>query len=563
MVRNYDLRLRTALHLGDESTPASYDVTVRGQWELRVLEESPAGVQIHAVLNMPDIQIGHSSDANPDELIAAYREELGEPIGFRWNRDGSISHIRTRTGGEGMARQSILAALGMIAFSNTSDDAHHWTAPGNDTTGRYEAQYERVDGEQLRKEKLRYLTILAPHQGQASLTIPDSAVDFRWIPGRGLATIDGTEAIHLATDSSVSALSRTELKLELKGIHHDPHHVDRYAAQLAGLASKTLYAASHPENESSARHRARMRSMTPSEVLEGLRKLSTEDETQRYRRGQVFLAATSMLHEDPEFRANAIELIRNKDELQSTLIDALGESGHPESLKGLLDLVDDGTLQGGSKLDAIRAVSYNGSPTDADMTRLVERFEDPEVGEQARYSTGTIIHRLRGQDPAKARKHGQVLIDDLNAAHSDQAKIDALRALGNAGLTAAWPYIQPILSESRALLREAAVDACRRIPGAGVDAALLAAARNDPDVRVRYTAVVALGARAPSQDSRNYFYHAATSESVLRIRSHIVRVLSRAEWRDAAALDVLREVAQNDPSRDLRDVAKRSINTVG
>ena len=166
---------------GQENAARPAETHVEATVVLEVLDRRDAEVMVRAT--MPTLQFldahGHAfaGEATAERLALAAKE----PTLLRLGLDGGISCYGFAERFDGEQRNFLRGMLSAFVFTGPTGDASEWTAQELDTTGVYDARYERrpaAAGElQLRRSKVRYVSMhsqkdVMPHEasGQAEAT---------------------------------------------------------------------------------------------------------------------------------------------------------------------------------------------------------------------------------------------------------------------------------------------------------------------------------------------------------------------------------------------------------
>lgn len=196
-------------------------------------------------------------------------------------------------------------------------------------------------------------------------------------------------------------------------------------------------------------------------------------------------------------------------------------------------------------VDAVQRIAF--APTDA------------ETSFAASLALGSMAKRLAAFSEERAEAVAATLVAQLEAASDPAIVRNLLLALGNAGSTRSLPAIQRFLDHTSPALRAAAVDALRFLPGDGVDLLLGAALRTDADASVRLTAAGAFAYRTLTPDSCSAQLAALKDEKSDLVRIALLENLWKARDAFPEAGQVVRHVAEKDPSPDVRERARAMI----
>jgi HEAT repeat protein len=180
------------------------------------------------------------------------------------------------------------------------------------------------------------------------------------------------------------------------------------------------------------------------------------------------------------------------------------------------------------------------------------RTDDPELASTAVLGLGNAAMRLRDRDAAGAAGYVDDLLARLRAATDDGTRMTLLRALGNTGDARILPALQAAFASDAELVRAAAVEALRFVPG--VEPLVIAALRDHASA-VRTAAVFAAG--FGSLDKLvGVLAETARVDPDTTVRRSIVE-LAGARMKELPALRAIVEhAAANDADTELRDAAR-------
>jgi HEAT repeat protein len=316
-----------------------------------------------------------------------------------------------------------------------------------------------------------------------------------------------------------------------------------------------------PQDEA-ALDRARIQGLTVREALARVQPLAQRGDAGaevRDRAGRAYVALTALLRQDPSALAQVRDLLLKKGPLTDTLLAALRDASTPESQKLLAQMASASSpLDGYDRMEAARALSLVTTPTSDTVQTLKDLRSDPELGTQATYGLGSALHRLQDEDPGLAAQTRDALTSQLSSATTDGQRGAVLTALGNAGDSTTFDLIRKYVSDPSPSVRAAAAQALRRIPGADADA-LLATLCADPIPTVRESALDAISERTPDTVLVGAVSPVALGDQVFRARAMAVNLLAQWLPRDSTIAPALQQVADRDPSEDLRNVARHAL----
>lgn len=276
------------------------------------------------------------------------------------------------------------------------------------------------------------------------------------------------------------------------------------------------------------------------------------------RAGRAYIALTALLRSSPKLLDEVRNHILSEGHLAATLISALRDSGTPQAQSLLAHLVRRTDLELEVRMDAARALSHVGRPTDETVATLRALRTDDPLGVQARYGLGSNAYRLRDDNPKLAAALARDLHDELASASGVREKRELLIAMGNAGHTSSIPVVQSSMRDSSPEIRAASAQALRRIPGETVDELLSELAR-DPDPRVRTSAMDAIGERTPSHRLVQRVIESMLGDPVFEPRARAVRAAIHWVGGVPMLVEPLRRVAASEANEHLRRAAEAAL----
>ncbi|WP_284663558.1 HEAT repeat domain-containing protein [Myxococcus sp. SDU36] len=187
-----------------------------------------------------------------------------------------------------------------------------------------------------------------------------------------------------------------------------------------------------------------------------------------------------------------------------------------------------------------------------ELERVLDGARDAGVRNAAALSMGTLAKALEVPEPGRS----QVLVEGLLRrcrAGTLEPEV-CLDALARAGAPAGLAYVKSSLAHPDTDVRGAATEALSAIPGAAVDALLDQVMLGDPSSRVRTLAVKAVSQRVAGAhlEALARVLRAERSE---RVRIEVVRLLGHLRTVEPPTVALLRDVAANDGSANVRALA--------
>lgn len=297
---------------------------------------------------------------------------------------------------------------------------------------------------------------------------------------------------------------------------------------------------------------AQTRSPTPT---------STAQKDSLQESSSLFAALTALLRRQPETVPRTLDKIRKNSPARDVLVDALGSSGSPVALAGLLDLANAKAVDAKLKARALTALARTSKPSAQAIAALEAMVREDPANMGALYGLGTYSHRLRDSgDQAGAGAIGVFLVDRLQFAKDIIPRVmSALTALGNSGYDPAIDRISPYLEAANDTVRAAAVGALRSMRDTRADQLIAMRMQIDPSTEVRISALDAARAREPGDVLTRALSDAAITASDARVRYRAVDLMIQWLRVRPALREALVQVAAKDSEPQVRDRAQAAL----
>jgi hypothetical protein len=558
--RQYDLKLESVVTVRGETI---LDYRLTAKWLVAGVEARGAEVLIRSQLAQAAL---HSTTARADEAekLRAFEQTLDLPHFFTRDARGAVGETRLNRGMPTFVQSTLRWVIGAAQFVQANGDAGSWVTEELDASGQYRARYQSLEPGRFQKQKLEYLT--PPTQSASSpLTaqntqILESRSVFTLGPERVITALDAVERTRVANSGPLPEMT-SSTKLTLRLIDSLPAGT-RVAAKNLELEQTVTVKLSDPPPKNARRadvDRAKIGGRSLAQILTSLGAASGNDRDKVTKRARDYISLSALLRQDQKARADAVAKIERGEPDADLLIDALGDAGDPASQKALTGLVEKGSLEPQRTRGALIALSLVEEPSQATVSALQSKLEDPVLGTQATYGLGAFAHALESTDPERSRSVLDLLINRLKASTKVADIARYLEALGNAGHPGALPVIDAYLADPDNSIRAAALRALRRIPGSGVDQRLASAMTRDPASGVRDVAVGLVGQRSASPPLVEAVAASSRFEPVLEVRLDAVRILSRWLSHDAELVKIAQWLLGNDPNETIRATVRRAL----
>ena len=497
----------------------------------------------------------------------------GYLLGERYALESPSSHTKLARAAsqELLLEVDLQGNLSRLALPETSPDARNllrtlvvarqvvlprevrarWQALGEDTTGRFVAEY-RSEGEQVLRARAYDSLQAGPSADGATISIQGElggllradGLPQTW-GGQELVSV-GAPQLEGAVADALAVRSNYAYSLVETGRFPDP------AAELAraeGALGPGAWGADLAGELSGARHQAPLRPVDA--VLGELASLAAQGDSETFTGSApaLFVELRERFRRDPAAIATAGLLARQRGTsllLRATVIDAIGSAGTAPAQRELL------TLRGEVEDELLSSVYLGLAETTQPLPETLSVLEEEgrEAGvrrDHARRAMGWLATRV--ESPQLKAKLAEELEGNLGEdPASDQV---LLEALGNAGQDRSLPALESYLEAEDEETRAGAAAALRKLEDAQAQTLLQASAQQDTSPRVRREAVRSLAAQAPNTSSLDTLASALRSDADVRVRLEALDGLvawksySEVAGEQAAAIEsLLQEAAQ-------------------
>lgn len=342
-------------------------------------------------------------------------------------------------------------------------DSDAWQIEEEDLLGRYSAAYRR-EGDTIIREAAELIERRGPTgltaAGVASLSYTHHArFDF---DDAGLARI----AVDIRTAEVVAEQPMSaHVKIRLERLDTTPVVQQRGRFAIDAIRS-------HIEHVHRAKaDRARVGDATTASLLEDVDVAIGQG---RRARAVLLQQLAASLRLDPRGAAAvAAELRRASEDVERAglLLGALGSAGTPASVDALASFVSDESVVDPIRRNAIDHIALSSTATDAAIEAL-EGALDGEHDAAAAAALGAQARQLEDDAPEAAEDLVEQLLARYYEATTDDERIFALAALGNAGTPRMLPIVRGLTAAANPALSNAAIYALRFVPDPQADSLL-------------------------------------------------------------------------------------------
>lgn len=471
-----------------------------------------------------------------DEARQRFHAMFEPPVYVAQDVRGRVLAVHFDAKQDASARRFVRTLLASTQF--VAEDGSQWSTEETDPTGDFESEY-RAGGaaNTYVKTKRRYLR-RAPHVTGPPRT--RGHLDFTLFEDGHVREVTGSDVVELGGGKAGLPHVRTETRVAMTCVGVDRHALALSSFQSArpGLKAEALSAqepASAPLDVKDAR------------LGDLVAQLAKKPEPQAHAR----LAA--LFRVEPAAAERAARIVRQgtaDPALAGQVVEALASAGTHEAQRALVSILEDPRLRLETRAHTARVAGGVEQPT-AELAEALTRLVDGEdrLRTPAALAVGALAKALALSEPER----GSELLDGMleRCGAKKLAPEVCLRALAQAGSPRALAYVKAALSHRLPLVREAATEALRAIPGAEPDALLDRVLLEDPDPRVRALAVVAISQRVAGPHMQAVT-RALLEEPGEQVRLEVVRMLGGLRTVEPAAQALLQDAAENDPAANVR-----------
>ena len=276
----------------------------------------------------------------------------------------------------------------------------------------------------------------------------------------------------------------------------------------------------------------------------------------------LYLKFKALIYLQPEICGELGQVLASEEGNSKTmgmLATALSTIGSPEAQKALVTALDVRREDIAAIQVLIPALGMTEHPSleseDA-LKSLIQNSKKEEVVTTAGLSLGIMASHLADDAPERHQRIVEGIQNDYQRAETSEQKKFLLSILGNAGSESSLPALSEALNSPDPSLQAEAAMAMRFVPGKEVDDRLLKVLKDNVDESVKDSAASALGYREPTQDLSNRMKAAFTAEKSERVRRELIKDVYEFRAVDPQVKDWLKWVKDNDPSNDVRQMAK-------
>ena len=563
----YDLDARQQLSFAQQGARAGETLTIRFLGELTMAVVGGQGDRLDTQVQVRTARFDFQSDGQ-DALDANARERvlghLQQPFYVTYTRQGAalLTHFEREV--DPLTQNLLRSLVAATQFVKPLTGQTAWEAQELDVTGQYVADYQPAPGERrYTRRKLRYLrmaspTGLRPLEAGMHITV-DATTDFGLGEEGWPATVHSRE--HVAVESGPdlpTALADSEVRLTRSDVRRVPALIGSLDLRRQHLGSSTLATQVYAAQDPKAELRRLVAGAKLTDLVGALRALPPGTASSGEATSQLMNRLRALFTLEPDKALAVPELLRGEKDrnVYSSIIGSLSAASTPEALSALSQVMTDGQQGLRTRVDAAAGLGMAPQPTQEGIAALREMAQSPEtdVRSTATLALGNAARNLEEQNSPDADTLLRELAQSVAAASTPEARALRLRALGNTASPEVLAVIQDALRDTSPIVREAAIEALRLIPGATADQLLAMRMVDDPAPEVRRAAIFATSFRA-LPGFLPVFERALRTDAVDAVRNDVVRLLGERVTQLSGAADLLAWAGHNDPNGDIRHTA--------
>lgn len=478
---------------------------------------------------------GDGREGADDEIAQSYRAAAATATLARIDGLGRVQGFGFAGELDGDQRNFLRGVIQLLTFEAPVDGATAWTSEGCDNTGRHEARYEALAGDDadtalVRRTRQRLLSVRGMDElPKHSITGGATA---RFALARGwLAGVELAETVALDTPLMDLQIT-TERTAASRLVGEDAVAVDaaadsawgRVDASASGDGERTGgYAAASQRRE----WEARLRGVTLADLLAEIDRLLASAQSDQEAVNEAFQKLQWLLRgDDAATRALADQLLAGQIAAQSSglAIGALGAAGTAAAQDALVALRDDGTrpeLREHATVACLQLAEPN--------TKVMQSLTDAaRSGDATRGPSLLVMGALAGRANERLAD-GNTPLATLLALEMEctaRGELDAwVYAVGNAGAPQALAIALRLLGHELPAVRVACCVVLRNRPEADAYNALVQRGLADAEPLVRMEALSALSRRS-EPGVRGVIQATATLDLDAGVRERAARLLA-------------------------------------
>ncbi|MFY2561876.1 HEAT repeat domain-containing protein [Corallococcus terminator] len=495
---------------------------------------------------------------------------LQQPFYVTLNAQGAALVTYFELGVNPVAQNFLRSLVASTQFVMPDSPQGTWQAQELDVTGQYVANYQGSAGQPYVKSKVRYLRLSSPEGLRAIASTVQVATRSRTAITLGdelwPKSLEGQERLELnSNDGAPPILGEGQVSLLRTSVRHVPTLIGMLDARRKHLGKTSLatqvFAPTDPRDEL----RRQVAGAGLEDLAGKLRQLPRDEGASGQATAQLMARLKALFQLEPASALAVPGQLRGEEDRNtySSMLGALSAASTPEAVRALGQVASDGTMALPVRVDATAALGAAEAPTaeGIEALRALSGSTQQELRGTATLALGNATRNALAQEGGAL---GESLMAELMrgvaTAPTPQARALQLRALANTADARVLPTLQDALRDPSPIVREAAAEALRLIPGPDADRMVSAVMVGDAAPEVRRAAIFASSFRAlaPQLPALAQVIRQDTVEAV---RIEAVRLLGTNLRNAPGVAEILAWAGQNDPNSDVRHTAMAFLGT--
>ena len=586
-----------------------------GKWIAIVATQTPNERVL--ACHLEDAQLALSSGGNAlDDEADAVESDLARPFWVRLTVQGAVTDVRFDAQTSETARGFARALLGLWQFVTPADAtdkaAKSWETAESDTAGRYIARYAfapnaatatatgatatdatatgeaatgeaatdddaaradagiaRAGGALFSKTKVRYLpagAATATQAAPANEVASDTHLLARFDAGalealRGWEKQTITLAGQQVADSHTNVAFRLTTREDLDATTLQSLQADNARSAQSGGAV-ALFEAPDADEMRQATRQSTLGEDSLGSLLSQLAQAQKAGQTENVALYVKFRALAEVAPDSCAILGQLLEVAPPRSLTFRVVSEALSAAKSEAAQAALVSVTRKRRGDADALETLIPALGLSALPSQGAqdvLSELARSTTDAGIASTAQLALGSLARSLLPSAPARSAQIVDELTRQLRNARSNAQKQQLLLTLGNTGSPRALPSLQDYAANPDVALRATALNSLRFVTGAAAEKSLLRALAADPSAEVRLQAAQALSFRAPSDAAFAAQKTALLNDADKNVRLAVLNALWRADFRSSETRTLVAQIAQTDPSSDVKKAAAQLL----